>query len=84
MPFQRTQQEVAFVSFIVHCIQEGINDFLKGLFLSEISSEKSPVLAKQTEFFPNRPLKIMVAPLNSDDLPKIFNPNEIALIAWKC
>lgn len=29
-----------FIPLIVHCIQDGINDFLKGLFLLEISSEK--------------------------------------------
>jgi len=44
-----------FIPLIVHCIQNGINDFLKGLFLSVISSEKSSVLAKQPELFQNRP-----------------------------
>lgn len=72
-----------FVPLIVHHSQDGINYFLKGLFLSEISSEKSPVLVNQTEFFPNRPFKLMDFSLNSDDLHMHFNSEDTALIPWK-
>lgn len=44
-----------FLPHIVYCIQDRINDFLKGLFLSEISSEKSSVLTKEPELFQSRP-----------------------------
>lgn len=73
-----------FVPLIFHCIQDGINDFLKCLFLSEICSEKTSVLVKQPELFQNRSFELMDCSLNFDDLHKHFSSEEIALIPQKC